>query len=384
MSTKHSELLNLARAIAIALVLLRHGYISQLELSIQSNPWPTLAANLALNGWLGVDLFFVLSGFLLSRQLLECGRSSGTVEFVVRFWRRRAYRILPCYLMVLIPLWLIREYSGDVSAGTGHLQLLIHLLFLQDYLGSELLITTWSLATEEKFYLLLPLLVIVSFCTSSMRFAGVLMAASVLILISKLITCWTVAPTNYPDFFWQVRAPFHNALDGLLMGMATGYIFQANPRWLNRLSQQTKMLLLLALFLVATVLLVSFNWLDTSFMLSCVAIWTASIISSGLVLVGVSSERNSNQPFKKWSFVSWLAAVSYPLYLAHYLMLFPAESIALAADQSPYARQIIFWFAYLVGSFALAWLLHIAIEKPFLRLRESRKFSHTIVSPAPL
>lgn len=383
MNATRSDFLDWVRAVAIALVLLRHGYVSQLEFSSPTISWPAPMGNLANNGWLGVDLFFVLSGFLLSRQLLRKDRAS-IGKFVGDFWRRRAYRILPTYLTVLIPIWLLLEYARNGAGGPGHLQLLVHLLFLQDYFGSDLLVTTWSLATEEKFYLLLPLLVILSFRTSPRRFAGLLVMVSLLILTGRLVTCSAAAPANYSDFFWQVRAPFHNALDGLLLGMAAGYLIQANLRWLDSLSKPTCRRLLWTLLLFLAVLLVSLDWLDVGYLLSSTIIWFVASTTACLLLVGVSLESQGEPAVRPWPVASWVAKISYPLYLIHYVMLVPAQSLAQAISHGLPARQLFFWFVYLTSSFLAAWLLHVMIEKPFLSLRESRKPLLERANPTPL
>lgn len=366
-SPGRSGLLNWARAIAITLVLLRHGYTSQMELPSVVQ-WPAFAENLALNGWLGVDLFFVLSGFLLSHKLLIWDRSTRDGRFVLDFWRRRALRILPAYLVVVVSVWGVLEYGTGGQLAAGSLQLLIHLTFLQDYFGSEVLVTTWSLATEVKFYLLLPLLVIASFRISSPGPFGILLlSVSVMVLAIRLIQCWVLTPGTYPEFFWGVRAPFHNALDGLLLGVAAGYIFHANPGWLRRLSLATGNAILAALLLAAAVLLVSFNWLEASFLLSSAVIWMASAIWFGIVLVGVSMERQRGRTAKDARLVSWVATISYSLYLVHYPVLYPAKYIAVTVSTDPVIQQATLWISFVVGSLAFAWLLHKFVEKPFMQ-----------------
>jgi peptidoglycan/LPS O-acetylase OafA/YrhL len=162
-------------------------------------------------------------------------------------------------------------------------------------------------------------------------------------------------------------------LDGLLMGMAAGYVIQANPPWLNRMALTPTRRMLGGLLLVAAALLMSFDWLDTSYLLSSSVIWVVSLTSAGLLLIGVSSEGKGSPPVKQWKVASWVATISYPLYLVHYLMLGPAQAVAQASSQDMHVQQFVFWLVYLVTSFALAWLLHVAVEKPFLLFRESRK-----------
>src|SRR3954469_13506153 len=88
--------LDLVRAIAIALVLARHGYRAIAAPSDPVAPWQAFL----LNGWVGVDLFFVLSGYLISQHLLRHGLGTQRFEFG-RYLAVRALRIVPAYLAVM-------------------------------------------------------------------------------------------------------------------------------------------------------------------------------------------------------------------------------------------------------------------------------------------
>ncbi|SJN45771.1 acyltransferase 3 [Microbacterium esteraromaticum] len=143
------------RAIAVGLVLLYHLF-------------PELPV---VGGFVGVDVFFVLSGFLITSLLLRPSRHS-VRHRLVDFWRRRARRLLPALAIVLTvcatAAWMI---GGDVQVGIGR-QLLgassfsynwVALLGGSDYFSAaepELFRNVWSLAVEEQFYLLWPLLLL--------------------------------------------------------------------------------------------------------------------------------------------------------------------------------------------------------------------------------
>src|SRR5690606_23792616 len=106
-----------------------------------------------LNGWVGVDLFFVLSGFLIGFHLLTHWPDNGVLlQFFAKFWLKRILRTFPLYYatIVIVLLNIIPGYeflSDDIWS-----EVYIHLVFMQDYLGTNILPTLWSLATEEKFY----------------------------------------------------------------------------------------------------------------------------------------------------------------------------------------------------------------------------------------
>jgi peptidoglycan/LPS O-acetylase OafA/YrhL len=144
------------RALAILLVLTCH-FISPCFPS-------EIIRKIASFGWCGVDLFFVLSGFLIGGILLD---HHDSINYYRVFYVRRFFRIIPLYLLILVPLVLITAFGlqrhfgahglGDVGWGT----VIIYLTFQQNalqalsripgYLGPA-----WSLAIEEQFYLLLP------------------------------------------------------------------------------------------------------------------------------------------------------------------------------------------------------------------------------------
>ena len=112
-------------------------------------------------GWTGVDLFFVLSGFLISGLLFKELEQTGRLN-LGRFWVRRGFKILPSYWLLLGVLaitgaghWLVTHSGLDLIRS-----LLAHLLFFQNYLAFNPNGPTWSLAVEEHFYLLLPLLLL--------------------------------------------------------------------------------------------------------------------------------------------------------------------------------------------------------------------------------
>lgn len=134
------------RAIAVALVLWAHWGIS-------TSPLHSLAKQLSQPGYVGVDLFFVLSGYLVTRSLL---RLAGEPKRWRIFWSRRAARILPIYLLTVVLCHFFID--GRLTA--------VSLLFVQNIALSfdsapHPLRHTWSLAVEEHFYLLWPFAVFI-------------------------------------------------------------------------------------------------------------------------------------------------------------------------------------------------------------------------------
>lgn len=109
-------------------------------------------------GWTGVDLFFVLSGFLISGLLFREMEKTGSLN-CWKFWLRRGLKIWPSYFFLLFVLAItdMTQYIDYSSLRSACLSFLCHFLFLQNYLSSNPNGPTWSLAVEEHFYILLPL-----------------------------------------------------------------------------------------------------------------------------------------------------------------------------------------------------------------------------------
>jgi peptidoglycan/LPS O-acetylase OafA/YrhL len=142
--------LDVLRAIAITLVLILH-YPARLP-----EFWDWLFYQIKLIGWAGVDLFFVLSGFLIAHLLLQEFSARGRVN-VVRFWTRRAFKIYPSlYFLIALSVSGALVLQTNLTAG----KTVAELLFVQNYLP-HLWQHTWSLAVEEHFYIVIALLFVV-------------------------------------------------------------------------------------------------------------------------------------------------------------------------------------------------------------------------------
>ena len=147
---EHVPELDGLRGIAILSVLITHLF----SYSMGGRPWTGLGKvvyQATIPGWLGVDLFFVLSGFLITRILL---RSKSQPHFFRNFYARRALRILPLYLLLLALLWLFYDNSSRfVLLGLLMSTNLAAIFQIPVVHGGQAL---WSLAVEEHFYLLWP------------------------------------------------------------------------------------------------------------------------------------------------------------------------------------------------------------------------------------
>jgi peptidoglycan/LPS O-acetylase OafA/YrhL len=191
--------LDLARALAISMVFLLHGVTACEPLGV------------------GVDLFFVLSGFLIGRIYL-LAQSDATTPGMDKpgsftlwaFWSARWLRTLPPYFAALGLCALLQMHFHNNAVHW------YYLLFLQNYAGVDGFGPSWSLCVEEHFYLALPLLGFIA-----LRFIGrrhLLWLLPALALVPEILRSALPLP---PDWFWRT----HLHAEGLLLGVWLAYVF---------------------------------------------------------------------------------------------------------------------------------------------------------------
>ncbi|MBA2466465.1 MAG: acyltransferase [Sphingomonas sp.] len=338
---------------AVVMVLFRHGERAlQAQLGASHDPLQSVFTN----GWIGVDLFFGLSGYLIARHLVRAG--IGSPKFLLsRYLTLRALRILPAYYAVLIltvcgafPLF---EVPSD---GLG-VRVLYHLLFLQDYLPSNINVVFWSLGVEEKFYLIAPILILVLLnCRTKGAAVAVLLAIFALPTICR-VAILAMAPFDYdyPTFWATFRSPFHMSLEGLAVGVGIALAEHAGLVRRNVRSGVTLLLgsgLALAVWMSSADFMATIDIFDVVLRPPLVALFVAGIVLGGVHLAG------AHLPLARYFQV--VAKLSYSLYLIHFPLIPLILAIAL-----PFGIAY-FWVAYLIASFAAAALLYHSVEKPFL------------------
>jgi peptidoglycan/LPS O-acetylase OafA/YrhL len=193
-----NQSLDVLRGVAILLVLGRHnGYF---------NLWHRA-------GWIGVDLFFVLSGFLISGLLFSEWKAAGAIDFP-RFFIRRGFKIYPAYYFFLLLL----------TPFTFHSLRLADLTFMQSYLpyfwGHG-----WSLSIEEHFYILLPLALIISAKLSRETRFGWIPYSAPIIILACLAIRW--------EGGYAVTAHTHARIDALFAGVTISWFAQFHDGLLN-------------------------------------------------------------------------------------------------------------------------------------------------------
>lgn len=360
--------LDVLRSLAIILVLLRHG--SGIDAGgIREG----VAASLFRNGWVGVDLFFVLSGYLITAGLLR--RSSAEPRRFVpsRYFIDRILRIVPSYYAVLV-LCVIGFFPGFMAAAPDlGKSFVAHLLFLQDYTGADINVVFWSLGLEEKFYILAPLLVIVLVRLRS--FVSFAAFAAFLLLISPVSRGIAFeglnADVTYSEFFQYLRSPFHMSLEGFVFGIIVA-LLQSRGIVLSarRASQGLGVgLIALVIWICSHEFLAHITRFDAWLQPTALAALFAWIVWCAVAL---GDRRPACEPFFRVN-----ARLSYSLYLVHFPLLPLATS--LGQDEGP----AVFWFCYLGLSYVAALAVHFGVEKAFMQLKPGQPGPRPVPSAFP-
>ena len=294
-------------------------------------------------GWTGVDLFFVLSGFLIGGILLD---SKNSPSYYRTFYARRFYRIFPLYYLwilgYLFVMWTVRRLliaylaePADDLPGAGVFWLFA---FVQNIsyttswtLGWAWLKPTWSLAVEEQFYVVAPLLI----RRVSKRSLAVIMCS--VILAAPLVRMWVhfhwpVGPVNLDLAY--VLMPCR--ADALAVGILVALLWRV-PIFRQWLSGHTGILYVLVGFLFGGVLVL--GWTSpNAFTLSMESVgYTWVALFYGLILIFVLEKRlgvAASIMRAKW--LRELGRVSYCVYLIHFAVgwIFHALLHSIAANPS--------------------------------------------------
>ena len=371
--SKRLRQLDILRGVAVLLVI-GHHVILQPE---ESGIFQPLVNVLIRFGWSGVDLFFVLSGFLVGGLLFSELRSRSVLD-VRRFIIRRGFKIWPSYYAYLLTVFLIllaREH-GNVHRALGHI--LPNFFHIQNYLGTARP-HTWSLAVEEHFYLLLPLLLLLL-----LRFGkrGRLPSISYFpfIAIGVMVLCTGLrylAIAHQPFNPATNYNPTHLRMDSLFFGVLLGYLYHFKSALLERIARHRRSLLFLGLALVCPMMVIDIR---TGWFVSVIG-FAMLYVGYGLILLAVVYTPIGEGKLGKLmgsSFGRLLAFVgffSYPIYLWHIdaarlpLQYFAERGLFGVLPSS--WRFILITSIYVVLATAAGVILGTLVEKPALAFRDA-------------
>ncbi|WP_426783058.1 acyltransferase family protein [Pseudomonas atacamensis] len=326
-------------------------------------------------GWIGVDIFFVISGFLIGGIILDKS-ASGKFSFL-DFYKRRALRILPVYYFVILICFFFKstgpaDWVALKSVISG--MLFMHMpgpYFFPDFFvidNSYIVGGSWSLVVEEIFYLLAPL-VILLFMALARKNLKIISALLALVVLSGIWARIKMTSGFAPDDFnWYYASfvQFHSRYDELTAGVLAAALVRVirNPR------AQAMWWLIGASFFVAlfmAYILGKPNIFAKPYMNTADTIWLPTLLGLiGLTLVmGLHWLNIKSLP------VIILARLSYPLYLVHIVLYETTDRYAAAGilkwmidTFSQNGKSVIF----IALAVVLSYLVSLLVEYPFIRL----------------
>jgi peptidoglycan/LPS O-acetylase OafA/YrhL len=352
--------LDLLRAVAIAWVMLYH----------LTSYGPRLPAVIEF-GFMGVDLFFVLSGFLIGWQLLKpytCGQQPLWAQFFVR----RAFRVLPAYLTVLAlyfalpavrespgiqPLWQFLTFTQNMFA---------------DYFRARAFSHAWSLCIEEHFYLLLPPVV---WLLARKPTLGKVAAVALATLVGgMLLRGWLwqheVAPFldigsgegNFFDrYIENIYNPTYTRLDGLLAGVMLAVVKGFRPVWWSWATARSLWFLAAGVAGVYTSMCLQ----NPGYLHAVIGF---PLLSASLAAIVLAAASPHSWP-GRWRVpgAAPIAAMAFSLYLTHKAVYHLVRDNLGAHLQH---SNLLALCIYIGAALAVGALLYLAVERPGMRLRE--------------
>lgn len=379
--------LDVLRAVAILLVLVAHMPLRMPENTIAFHAisaWHYM-------GWVGVDLFFVLSGFLIGGLLFTEQSRFGKVAYG-RFLWRRALKIWPAYLVFIAAaaVW-------DVSDGEGPLSSRIadtagrtwpYLIHIQNYYAPlvERIGHAWSLAVEEHFYLLLPaVLIAITWCARRFRtgaslrpFPGLrwVFAAVALGCLAIRLVLWRL----HPDFDEFVHHwPTHLRMDSLFAGVMLAYAVQYARREVEALRRHRTLILIASVICFAPFALPLYHYdskFTSTFGYSLLALGSAGLVLCAWMASEPATQDVTVEPGVVAVTLARIGACSYSIYLWHMPFTVPiltrlgaklATATHLWGSPVYYPVMLALYFAL---SILLGAVMYQVVERPVLAMRE--------------
>lgn len=347
------------RALAIVLVFVYHyGLFAH----------PAWIESIGAFGWIGVDLFFVLSGYLIADQLFRTQARTGTVGLRT-FYLRRAFRILPAYSVMvalyflfplireratIAPLWKFATFTLNLGLDLRHHGTFSH---------------AWSLCVEEHFYLFLPL-ILIGLHHLRARNAGWLLATLMSMGLAWRAWAWHAGvPVELRGeqtavWFQWLYYPTPSRLDGLLVGITIAAGMHYRRPMIDRLPLSG-----IGWLLCGGALLTLAWWLtkERYALLGSVVIFPVVSLGFGCWLLAML-QPNFNLAAKATWLTRQLAELAFCLYLTHKAAIHCTQEW-LASDALPVDGSAMF-FCCAVASVLAALALRFAVERPFLLLRD--------------
>lgn len=340
-------------------------------------------------GFIGVDVFFVISGFLITRIIFE-ELDKNTFSFI-DFFGRRIRRIFPALILVMVTAlvcgWFVLladEYAQlgkHIASGAAFILNFVLVKesgYFDNVAETKPMLHLWSLAVEEQFYIIWPLMLWLAW----KRKFNILALTLTMVLLSFTLNLKFVGSQPTHTFFWPIGRFWE-----LLSGSTLAWLMLYKRSYLTHLKMSLDHVLMRMIYSdksIANGSIVT-NLMSFSGLLILISgvilineglqfpgVWALIPVMGALLVIGSGSDALFNRIFLMNPIVVWLGLISYPLYLWHWPIL---SFLRIVEGETSYIETRI--IAVVVSVF-LAWLTYAVIEKP---IRFSRyKYSVTTVA----
>ena len=335
---------------------------------ILSGNKPEWLPSVAKFGWTGVDLFFVLSGYLISSQLFIKINRKEKIIFR-QFFLRRAFRILPAFFVTLaIYFWIpfFRERESLPPAWK-------FLTFTQNF-GLNLryygtFSHAWSLCVEEHFYLFLPLILIAvqtwkGFSKAYWILIGFCLFGFIIRYYSydQLYLTGSEEPGAAIRWYQYIYYPTYNRLDGLLAGVSIAGIYHFLPNTWRLISKYSSLTLLAGLITLWGASILCSNQMSFN-----ASVYGYPVVALGYGLLVISAISPASYIYR-WNSkaIGLIANLSYALYLTHKGIIHITRELLSVY----HINESLLFIISMVTCLCAAYLLHALVEKPFMNLRD--------------
>lgn len=356
--------LDTLRAIAIVFVLIYHYRV----FVSRENPFGFISSL----GWTGVDLFFVLSGYLIGNQVFSA-LAKGSDLSLKLFYIRRFLRTLPNYYFVLALYFLFPEVlSGPYTA-----PLWSFLTFTQnfDMHAGETFTHSWSLCIEEQFYLIFPVLtLLIAYAKRSLTLGWVTIIGSILVAMFLRGFNWSEhggSSISSRDFMEYIYYSSITRFDELLPGIAIALLKNFHPSRYEAILRRGNLLLVTGLLSTTTMLYLFYNYAyiegyGTTFLVTTFGYSFLAISFAILVLAALSP--NSLLHNIRIPGAASIALWSYAIYLIHkpLFQVLKTQLTELGIEINTIAGMTVIMSI----SIFCGWSLYALVETPFMKFRD--------------
>jgi len=344
------------RGMAILWVILHHIYTEFVYAPPGSPIRDTLSYKVGWAGDWGVDLFFVISGFLITGLLLP--KDDRKID-IIRFYQRRCFKILPSYffLILCVLIFFIGASRTNALFLTNFLNSLPnYLIFIQNIIpsGSPTLDHLWSIAVEEHFYITYPIVIYLIYAGGFRVPAKFRIAIFIIIIIAS---CNLLRWEMIPYLQGQIQNTLFRA-DTLAFGCLIKIFEDKIVRWPNP-RQCTALCCFMGSMALWCVLIKNaghYYWFS----------YTFAYTASGLLIISGLLGLSGIVKCLEFGPLQSVGKISYNLYLWHYPLIF---MLYFVSKQYPGFLPFL-PFCYLLSIFLMGWLATNTIEKYFLKLRD--------------